>query len=324
MGARLIAALALASALGASRAHAHGMRTAHLELTERPDGAVLATWKTSVPDGTVGPRLPARCTAIDAQATTSNDAGAFALRCDGGLDGTQIAVRGLGPILTEAVVRIARPDGTVLTHILTPSAPAWTVPTRATSWFEVGRQYARLGIAHILAGFDHLLFLLALVLYVRSPRVVLLTETAFTLSHSVTFSATALGLMHVSSVAAEACIALTLVLVALDIGRRGSVQTAARHAPLLALAFGLVHGLGFAGGLSDVGLPDRAVATALVGFGLGVEIGQVVFLGAVMLLLAAFGRTRVASLPRVALAGSYVVGIIGSYLLFDRLWRCFA
>src|SRR5205809_535397 len=121
-------------------------------------------------------------------------------------------------------------------------------------WTAVAVDYVRLGIAHILHGADHLLFLLALVLYVRRPRAVLVTETAFTLSHSLSFSAVALGWVHVFAPTAEACIALSLVLVALDVGRAHAERDAARQGAAIALVFGLVHGLGFAGALSEVGL----------------------------------------------------------------------
>jgi hypothetical protein len=163
---------------------------------------------------------------------------------------------------------------------------------------------------------------LAMVLYVRRPRDVFLTETAFTCSHTVSFSAVALGWIHAYAPAAEACIALSLILVALDVGDPHAERRAAWQGPAIALLFGLVHGLGFAGALSEVGLPDHAVATALVGFGLGVETGQVAFILVVMLGLAALARTTL--VPRVVLAGSYLVGITGSYWLWQRLWVCFA
>jgi hydrogenase/urease accessory protein HupE len=235
--------------------------------------------------------------------------------------GRRIAVEGLGPVLTEAVVRVLRPDGSVLSHVLTAGAPAWVMPA-VQSWVGVAVDYVRLGVEHILTGADHLLFLLALVLYVRRPRDVLITETAFTLSHSVSFSATALGWIHVYAPAAEACIALSLVLVALDVGDPEAERQAAWRGPAIALVFGLVHGLGFAGALSEVGLPDHAVASALIGFGLGVEMGQVAFLVLTILTLAALAR--VAPRTGLALAGSYLVGMTGTYWLFQRLWVCFA
>jgi hypothetical protein len=296
-------------------ARAHGMRTAYLELVEQPGGTVLATWRTTVPDRTVVPRTPSGCTPVGEptdQATT-------VLRCPHGLAGAEVAVDGLGPVLSEVVARVVRPDGAVLSRILTRDAPLWVVPVAAGN---VLAQYVRLGVLHIATGADHLLFLLGLVLWVRRPRAVLVTETAFTVSHSLTFSATALGWLHVSAAAAEACIALSLVLVALDVGDPAATRDAARRAPLVALCFGLVHGLGFAGGLSGIGLPDGAVARALVGFGLGVELGQVAFLAAALLVVAA--AERVALLPRLRLAGSYVVGVTGAWWLFVRLWTLIA
>ena len=309
----VLALLAIADA-----ASAHGMRTAYLELAEGVDDVVLVTWKTTIADAGVRPRLPRRCTPVGEAEPASPNARTFSMRCEGGLAAAEIAVDGLGPVLTEAVVRVLRPDGTVRSRVLIASAPTWVVPSE-TSWIGVGLQYVRLGVEHILEGLDHLLFLLALVLYVRRPRTVLVTETCFTISHSVTFSATALGWIHVSPPAAEAAIALSLILVALDVGAGASLEEAAWQGPLIALVFGLVHGLGFAGALGAVGLPHQAVASALVGFGLGVEVGQIVFLGIVLLGLGALAHTRPLLVPRVALAGSYVVGVTGAYWLFERL-----
>jgi hydrogenase/urease accessory protein HupE len=316
----LLAVLALLAA--APAVSAHGMRTAYLELTEGAGGVVLVAWKTTVADASVRPRLPSRCTSIAEAEPASANARTFSLHCEGGLAGSAIAVDGLGPVLTEAVVRVVRPDGTVLSRVLIGSAATWVVPSE-TSWIGVSLQYVRLGVEHILEGVDHLLFLLALVLYVRRPRTVFITETCFTISHSVTFSATALGWIHVSAPAAEAAIALSLILVALDVGTGAPLEEAAWQGPLIALVFGLVHGLGFAGALGAVGLPDHAVASALVGFGVGVEIGQIVFLVMVLVGLWALGHTRPLLVPRVALAGSYLVGVTGSYWLFERLRVCF-
>lgn len=314
--------LVLAMLATASPLHAHGMRTAYLELRETADGAVLGTWKVTVPAPGVAPRLGDGCTPIgDEPRGVASEPRTFAARCDGGLGGRRIVIDGLGPVLSEAVVRVLRADGAVLSHVATPDAPAWVVPA-AQSWVGVAGDYVRLGVHHIMTGADHLLFLLALVLYVRRPRDVFVTESAFTISHSASYSATALGWVHVYAPAAEACIALSLVLVALDVGDPEAERRAAWQGPLIALVFGVVHGLGFAGALSEVGLPDHAVASALVGFGLGVEIGQIAFI--VVVMLALFALSRRAPQKALALAGSYLVGITGTYWLLGRLWICFA
>lgn len=310
----------LAGICTASVTHAHGMRTAYLELSEQTSGVVLATWKVSVPDDGAAPAFPRDCTVQADAVPSSPNVRSYVVECPHGLSGETLAVTGLGPVLNEAVVRVLRPNGQVLSQVLTAASPSWRVPGQQ-SWLTVARQYTALGIWHILTGADHLLFLLALVLYVRRPRAVFLTETAFTLSHSLSFSATALGLIHCSARAAEACIALSLILVAFDAAEQRPV-TEWWKGPAVALVFGLVHGLGFAGGLSEIGLPDQAVAAALVSFGVGVEIGQVAFLVAVMLTLA--GAARLVPMARLALAGSYAVGVTGFFWLFQRVWLCFS
>ena len=145
--------------------------------------------------------------------------------------------------------------------------------------------YLRLGIEHILFGFDHLLFVLALVILVRDWRRVALTVTAFTVAHSITLAAATLGLVHVPGPPVEAAIALSIVLVAVEIvnARRGMPSLTARWPWLVAFCFGLLHGFGFAGALAEVGLPHHAIPIALLFFNLGVEIGQLAFVAAVLL-----------------------------------------
>src|SRR5262249_6127958 len=159
-------------------------------------------------------------------------------RCDGPLAGRTLGISGLGPIITEAVVRLSLADGTNISHLLKRDSARWEIP-RQQSLSELLGNYLGLGIVHILSGGDRLLFLLALVLLVRSPRKILLTETAFTLSHSISFSATALGWVHVSPLAAEAAIALSLLLCALDVGRPESAAAYehAQRGPAIALVF---------------------------------------------------------------------------------------
>jgi hydrogenase/urease accessory protein HupE len=241
--------------------------------------------------------------------------------CPGSLAGSRITVQGLGPILSEAILVVSLHGGERVSRVLTPKDPSFELPAAQTGP-AVARSYVRLGVAHILTGYDHLLFLLTLVLLLRKPRAVLLAETAFTVSHSLSFSATALGLIRVSAPAAEAAIALSLVLVALDVGRPGADESA-RSGAAMAFVFGLVHGLGFAGGLSEVGLPLHHVSAALAGFAAGVEIGQVAFL-AVALAVLHLAQRRLAA-PRVeAIArwGSVLVGGVATYWLLERTLVC--
>jgi hydrogenase/urease accessory protein HupE len=185
----------------------------------------------------------------------------------------------------------------------------------------VCRSYVKLGVVHILTGYDHLLFLVGLVLLLRRARAVLLAETAFTISHSLSFSGTATGLLRVSAPAAEAAIALSLILLALDIGKPegASVRLLQRQGIVMAFVFGLVHGLGFAGGLREIGLPEAHVPLALLGFASGVEVGQVAFLLVMLALLSlaerALARHRVEAGIRL---GSVAIGSLATYWFLER------
>jgi hypothetical protein len=215
-------------------------------------------------------------------------------------------------------------DGSTSSGCATGGNPRWAIPGPGAGALSVAARYVALGIEHIAGGADHLLFLLALVLCLRTVRAVLLAETAFTLSHTLSFSASALGWVRVSAPAAEACIAVSLVLVALDAGR--AARDASRRAPGddawktagLAFAFGLVHGLGFAGGLTEIGLPSSAVPAALIGFAGGVEIGQVAFLAIALAVLAVLERAP-RLLALAASAGALAIGGIGWCWLLERL-----
>lgn len=348
--------------LCAGRAGAHGMRTAYLEVNEERPGRAVATFRMTMADPLAGPVFPAGCEAGEAGADTGHGGqaageGGAALPppggapgsrsllvvCDGPLAGRALGVRGLGPVLTEAVVRVRLHDGAHTSAVLVPAAPSLRLPGAAGATVagnpEGGRAqvlaaYVGLGVRHILSGGDHLLFLLGLLLLQRRPRALLLTETAFTLSHSLTFSAVALGLLRVSSAAAEACIALSLLLLALDVtprpgarggplGGGGAPSPGTRHAAALAFCFGLVHGLGFAGGLGEIGLPPHAVGLALCGFAVGVELGQVAFLIAAWLLGAGLLRLRPSLERPLVLGGGSLLGVSGSFWLWQRLAALF-
>jgi len=310
-------AAALIAAASARPASAHGMRSAYVEITQTaPDRARVA----------IRGNLPVTGVALTAEApcavATTADAGTE-LACPGAVTGAGLTVTGLGPIASEAVILLTFLDGTTATAVVTAGNPAWRIPGAGDpGMLTIAGRYVRLGIEHIATGADHLLFLLALVLCLRTLRAVMLAETAFTLSHTLSFSASALGWIRVSSAAAEACIAVSLVLVALDVGRPpsgapdragGAWKTAG-----LAFAFGLVHGLGFAGGLAEIGLPATAVPAALAGFASGVELGQVAFLAIAVALLALARRAPRLSRAAVRI-GTYAVGGVGAFWLVQRL-----
>jgi HupE / UreJ protein len=303
-------ALILAALFAAPDARAHAMRSVMIEIDEIAPGNAAVHVRTSVPGAPVTTAIAGCTLRLD---EGDLDRGGIATCDDSKLAGHTVSLEGLGPVLSEAVVWIRYSDGASFSHLLGPDDASWSLPSRGSAW-AVARQYVGLGVAHILTGYDHLLFLLLLVLALRRPRAVLLAETAFTVSHSISFSATALGWVRVSPVFAEACIALSLVLVALDVGKP------ARAGAGLAFLFGLVHGLGFAGGLREIGLPESDVGAALVSFGAGVEIGQVAFL-ALVLAVAHFGQ-RLRAWPKLELAGTYCGGAVASSWLVERVIAC--
>jgi len=306
-------ATAVLLVLGAAQAWAHAQRSALLEVVEQAPGRALVSLRAQVP--VTGLRL-----SVDAPCALSvNDEGAQSLACPGSVAGARLTVGGLGPLVSEAAVWARLADGSTASLLLTAERPSFELPAAAPPWTSVAGQYVGLGVKHILSGVDHLLFLLGLVVVLRRVRAVLLAETAFTLSHSLSFSASALGWVRVPTGPVEACIALSLVLVALDAARSARAGSGAvASTAALAFVFGLVHGLGFAGGLAEVGLPAQAIPAALVGFAGGVELGQVAFL-AVLLGLLHLASRRTTALRLAVTAATYAVGSTGFFLLVERV-----
>jgi hypothetical protein len=220
---------------------------------------------------------------------------------EGGLGGKRIAFVGLEGTITDVLVRVAMLDGTGSTTLVRPSEP-WVAIAGAMGPLAVMRAYWTHGVAHILFGFDHLLFVLALVLIVRSRRALLVTITALPV---------------------EAAIALSILLLAVEIVHleRGLPGLGARWPWVVAFAFGLLHGFGFAGALSDLGLPPGDVPLALLAFNVGVELGQLAFVAAVLAALAALRRLpHPAWLRRHALpAASYAIGVLAAFWFVERV-----
>ncbi len=296
------------------------MRTAYLEIDEIGPGRLAVRFRVTTPAVGVEPAVSG-CTLRPVGGVTTDDTGflrAFAATCGGPLGGQSIGVTGLGAAISEAVVWIAPHGGPARSKLLSRDDPTWRLSAvEPAAALEVARAYVRLGILHIAGGLDHLLFLFLLLLSVRGLRAVLLAETAFSISHAVSFTATSLGWLRVSAPAAEACIALSLLLMALEIERKDRPLPSPADAARLALIFGAVHGLGFAGGMRTAGVPEHHAAFALLGFGFGVELGQLAFV------IAAFGLLDAArKSPRyrlVALTSAYASGVLSVCWLLERL-----
>ncbi|MBU8977785.1 HupE/UreJ family protein [Lysobacter sp. MMG2] len=237
----------------------------------------------------------------------------------GGLVGQTIRIEGVSGSITDVLARVERLDGSSQVERLMPDAPAFVVEAPAGA-LAVAKTYLVLGVEHILGGFDHLLFVLALLLIVRGGLRIVATVTAFTVAHSITLVAATLGWVHVPGPPLEATIALSIAFVAAEVvhGLRGNPGLTARAPWLVAFGFGLLHGLGFAGALAEVGLPQNAIPVALLMFNVGVEIGQLMFVTAVLLLLR-FARLRRWALPRSAeVAMPYAIGSVAMFWVVER------
>ena len=266
------------------------------------------------------PRLPENCRIegdIQRRMAPLAAHGNARVTCDGTVAGESIgwpAFPGHG----EAILRVAPLDRGVQVHRLTPEEPTAMIAAKPSS-AQVWRGYFVIGVEHIPAGWDHLLFVIALVLLVARPWPVVKAATAFTVAHSITLAAVTLGFEGIRQDVVEALIALSIVFLAVEIAR-GSRDTLTRRLPwLVAFVFGLLHGFGFAGALREIGLPEGEVPAALVSFNLGVEAGQLLVVAAVLILMEWVGRLRPDARPQLMRFSAYAIGITGSYWLIDRL-----
>jgi hydrogenase/urease accessory protein HupE len=319
--------IALLAAVAASAAHE--VRPAYLELRQTGAETFNVLWKVpglgnelrlalyvDLPSGTT--------TVGTAHSTFVGNAFVerWTLERKNGLTGTRIGVSGLNATMTDALVRVQRLDGTIQVARLTPAASAFVVeasPTRT----EIGATYLKLGIEHIVTGYDHLLFLLALILIVGTVRRAVAAITAFTIAHSIALAGAALGAAHLPQPPVEAAIALSIVFVAAEAVRVQSAQDSltARFPWLVAFSFGLLHGFGFAGGLMEIGLPQTDVPLALFTFNAGVEIGQLIFVMGLFLAAALASRTNwIGSATSISKTGiSYGIGVLAMFWVIDRI-----
>lgn len=249
---------------------------------------------------------------------------AFELICEGGLTATDRLVlpwRRDGIVLSATWLDGSRGQALFRSEAGLIEVDLAELAAGSGSWSRAAGRYLGLGVEHILLGFDHLLFVLGLLLLVRGNWPLIKTITAFTVAHSITLGLATLGFVHVPSRPVEAAIALSIVLLAVEIqhARQGRFGLTYRYPWIVAFGFGLLHGLGFAGALAEVGLPPAEIPVALLFFNVGVEIGQLVFIGAVLVLRWGIDRTGVA-MPRVAqVAPVYLIGTLATYWLMQRV-----
>ena len=315
---RLVVALP-ALVLCCAHVGAHEIRPAYLGIEAAADGHYEALFRRPLTSGVplpLVPRFPPRCETVSAAADATPEAFVqrFKLACSDGLRGETVAVDGLAATVTDVMLHVALADGTEIAAMLRPAKPSVVIGESAAPAFA----YLALGVEHLLLGVDHILFVLALMYFLRRAAELVKAVTAFTASHSITLALSALELVRLPQAPVEAVIALSILFLAVE-KLRGSAQTlTARHTWLVAFAFGLLHGFGFAGALADIGLPKQNLLLALLLFNVGVEVGQLAVV-AVALAFVAVARWLPMNVPRhVVRAPLYASGCLAAYWFVAR------
>lgn len=315
-------------ALGAGSASAHALQPGYLELRALGGDSWSVLWRKPDLQGSpmpIDPRISATCEAqavppasFDGRAWTAR----WVLRCPGGLQGATITIDGLEGTRTDVLIRYETAPGSEgRSWRLVPSDTSYLIPESPGRW-DVFTSYTGLGVEHILTGADHLLFVLALLLLIRSLPVLLGAITAFTLAHSITLGAAALGWLNVPGPPVEAIIALSIMFVASEILHHDPARPRlSERAPwIVSFGFGLIHGLGFGSALAEIGLPSGEIVLALLAFNLGVELGQLMFIAAVLLawrVLQPLSSLQVAVWGRVLVV--HAIGGLAAYWLIERV-----
>ena len=308
---------------------AHDARPAYLEITQATPTRYDVLWRTPVLSGMPLPvllKLPDvlhEVTAPHTQELSDSIVERRVVEATGGLAGQRIEFVGLQGTIADVLVRVRLADGATTTLMVRPTQPWVEIPASPDGSFAVAIAFVGHGISHILGGYDHLLFVLALLLIVRNARLLVWTITAFTLAHSITLALATLGLVRVPGPPVEAAIAFSILLLASEIVRlrRGESSLTARWPWLVAFCFGLLHGFGFAGALSEIGLPKGDIPLALFAFNVGVELGQLAFIAAVLGTL--WVARRFSDLRgverRVTAAAPYAIGCLASFWFVERI-----
>ena len=306
---------------------AHEMRPAHLEITATAQDQYDVVWK--VPARGDNQRLSLLVRFADDVEEVAEPAGGIVAGAHvtrwrvartGGLAGTEVTIDGLSATFTDALARVTLWEMDAQSFLLKPESPSFVIAERPSGW-QVAGTYFRLGIEHILLGVDHLLFVLGLLLLVDRRWMLVKTITAFTIAHSITLALSTFAIIRVPEAPLNAAIALSILFLGPEIVRkwRGGSSFTIAHPWVVAFAFGLLHGIGFASGLSLTGIPRPEIPSALLFFNIGVEAGQLAF---VIVALAAAKSLRSLELDRpawVARIPGYAVGSLGAFWTIQRV-----
>jgi len=311
---------------GPAVADAHESRPGYLEIREIEPGVYSTFWKR--PTGgeveiNIVPVFPAECALVGVGSEEIRTQGAYVARgtieCEGGLTGKSIVIAGLETTITDVLIRVYYLDGLQETHLVQPNKTAVEIGGPSGIMARIGA-YLRLGVGHIALGVDHLLFVLGLLLIVSSTMMLLKTITAFTVAHSITLGLATLGLAQAPALPLNAVIALSILFLGPEIVRvwRGETSFTIEHPWVVAFVFGLLHGFGFASGLTAMGLPTGEIPLALLFFNVGVEIGQVMFVLLVLALVRSFSSLEIRWPKWAQMIPGYAVGTLGAFWFIQR------
>lgn len=306
-------------------ASAHEIRPAYLEITQIDTENYQLLWKVPTISGRspkIDPILPGGFNLQENRKEYLPDA--FIRHYNGSfkesLNGKQIAIQGLELTLVDVLVQINLLEDISYTILLQPDHPAAIIPIEPNKW-EVSKLYILLGIEHILIGIDHLLFVLGLLLLVQNIGQLIKTVTAFTIAHSVTLGLSALDLVQIPQAPVEAVIALSIIFLAREYisHKKGKPSLTVRYPWIVAFLFGLLHGFGFAGALSEIGFPQKEIPLALFTFNVGVEIGQLIFIGLILFIIIILKYINLRQTNWTWKIIPYSMGIIATFWLIERI-----
>jgi hypothetical protein len=310
----------------------HEARPASLEITEIAPGRYDVLWRTPRLAGLPLPvmlKLPDGVRTVTDPVVRELSDSRLERRLietgEAGLAGRRIDIVGLQATITDVLVRVSLRDGTRTITLVHPAQP-WIEIARPRGWAAVAAGYVVAGIHHIMLGVDHLLFVLGLLLIVRDRWSLVKTVSAFTVAHSITLALATLGYATAPAPPLNAAIALSIFFLGPEIVRawRGETSFTLRHPWVVAFGFGLLHGFGFASGLTAMGLPRAEIPLALLTFNLGVEVGQLLFVAVIVLLERAFRVLEVRWPRAIEMLPAYAVGSLGAYWTVQRVVLLFA
>jgi len=329
---RILCLVVILLILAPASLRAHEIRPGYLEITEDSHHKVHVLWKQPIM-GEVAVRLVPHLSSgwLDRDEAAYSNSDAYLIRewtipqTDVALTGQTVTIEGLDRTMTDVLLRITFADGGTLTKMLRPIESSFTI-TRDTKETIDRLGYFRLGVEHILYGIDHLLFVFGLLLIVRKASMLLKTITAFTLAHTITLGLATFGIIRVKTLPVEAVISLSIIFLASEIVKQQrGIETLTSHAPwIVAFSFGLLHGFGFAGTLTRIGIPHTDIPLALLLFNCGVEAGQIAFVVVYVLFIKSLLTLEIAWPVPLKRIPPYAIGSIASFWFLQRCVLIFA